>query len=390
MNWTLTRKQPPNRRVVLALLPCVAGGVYFFGWRSLAMVAVSCLLAYGFEWLFCRSRKEKVSEAAFVTGMIYALILPPTAPWHVVGVGAVFAIAVTKELFGGFGRNIFNPAMAGRAFVYICFPVAMTAYWAPNVYDLGETPWYGALNRWSTQDFSFDKPSTDLDAHGYTGATPGGYMKDAQLDLAGLEARLAVLEGRTDDEAVNQRAEVREGIEQLRKERIEPLEAQLRHARLLLGPVRGTMGVTSVVLILIGGGYLFWTKTANRTIILSTILSCAVLAEVLHRLGVRPVSDGLTSILAGGFLFGAFFMATDPISAPKTHLGRIVYGAILGGGRVVIASFSVFNGGFMFALLLGNMFAPTLDVLAKGYAEARKARAEAKAPSAAQAEGGAA
>ena len=139
------------------------------------------------------------------------------------------------------------------------------------------------------------------------------------------------------------------------------------------------MGVTSGLLILIGGMYLFITKTANRTIILSVIVSCAAFSQLLYLLGVRPGSNAIRALLSGGFLFGAFFMATDPISAAKTFEGRIVYGCIIGVGRVVIQSFSVFNGGFMFALLLANMFAPTIDALV------RDAKRKAKAAGAGEA-----
>ena len=83
------------------------------------------------EFAFCRTRDEPVSEAVFVTGMLYALALPPTIPWHVLIIGILFAVVFSKEVFGGFGRNVFNPALAGRCFVYICFPVALTATWSP-------------------------------------------------------------------------------------------------------------------------------------------------------------------------------------------------------------------------------------------------------------------
>ena len=93
----------------------------------------------------------------FVTAILFALILPPTAPWHVLVVGMLVAIIFAKEVFGGFGRNVFNPAMAGRCFVYICFPTAMTAVWAPNVWDLPDTKWYGAVDRWTPEAPPFDR-----------------------------------------------------------------------------------------------------------------------------------------------------------------------------------------------------------------------------------------
>jgi len=125
----LLRKQPPMRRVVLAAVPCIAGGVYFFGWRCLASVVFCCIVGFLTEYLFCRKRREPVSEAVFVTAVLFALVMPPNVAWHVQLVGMVFAVMFSKEVFGGFGRNFFNPALAGRCFVYICFPVALTGMW---------------------------------------------------------------------------------------------------------------------------------------------------------------------------------------------------------------------------------------------------------------------
>jgi len=136
---------------------------------------------------------------------------------------------------------------------------------------------------------------------------------------------------------------------------------------LAFGRISGTAGVTSAILILIGGIYLFITKTASRAIILSVIISYALLSHILYMFGVRPVNDALVSLMGGGFLFGAFFMATDPVSAPKTETAKIFYGIIISIFTVIIRNFSVFNGGLMFAILLGNMFAPILDYAVISY-----------------------
>ena len=163
----LLRKQPPMRKVLIALIPCALGGVYYFGWRSGAMIAVSCVVAFIIEWLFCRKRNEPVSEAVFVTAVLFALVMPPTVGWHVLIIGTVFAILFGKEVFGGFGRNIFNPALAGRCFVYICFPYALTGFWGAAA----EGP-IGALDRWTTAP-------TKIEA--VTGATPMGNLKAGKL-----------------------------------------------------------------------------------------------------------------------------------------------------------------------------------------------------------------
>jgi len=213
-----------------------------------------------------------------------------------------------KELFGGFGRNIFNPAMIGRCFVYICFPIALTAVWAKPAAGPA-----GALAQWSTGSGE----------EGITGATP---MADAKAG------------------------------------RSTPVLSEL-----FFGRISGTMGVTSALAILIGGAYLLLSKTANWRIVLTVSLTYGLLSEILHRAGFPQVNGGLAALLGGGFLFGAFFMATDPVSAPKTEEARLLYGILIGVVTVVIRNFSVFNGGFMFALLFANMFGPILDYAVKAY-----------------------
>ncbi|MHC4271874.1 MAG: RnfABCDGE type electron transport complex subunit D, partial [Planctomycetota bacterium] len=130
---------------------------------------------------------------------------------------------------------------------------------------------------------------------------------------------------------------------------------------LLFGRISGTMGVTSVLLILIGGLYLYISKSASREIILSLIITYAVLNQILFWFGVEPVPGAWPAVLGGGFLFGAFFMATDPVSAPKTREAKIFYGILIGTCALVIRNFSIFNGGLMFSILIGNMFAPIMD-----------------------------
>lgn len=390
------RKQPPMRKVLLALIPPLLGGIYYFGWRSLAMVVVSCATAYLAEYIFCKRRKEPVTEAAFVTGTIYALILPPTAQWYVVIIGVAFGIVFAKEVFGGFGRNIFNPAMVGRAFVYICFPVTMTAYWAP-VAEVSASHWWGALDRWSTVNPAAAALPADADPYAVTdaitGATPLARVKQARLDIKQnrqaaerIDEQIAQAEpGSTPaaDAAYLQEERARYAREaQLAEQRLEAVKPS--YTRLLLGNLSGTMGVTSALLSLIGGLYLFWTKTANRTLILTVIVTYGLSSQILYMLGVLPVGDGLTVVLGGGFLFGAFFMVTDPISAPKTNQGRIIYAILIGFATMIIRSFSVFNGGLMFALLLGNMYASVIDYFVNQRAAKKKARAPAAGAGAAK------
>jgi Na+-transporting NADH:ubiquinone oxidoreductase subunit B len=329
-------RQKIMRRVLLALLPCIGGGVYFFGWRCLFLVLWAALVGVVVEFVFTRRRKEPVTEAVFVTTTIFALVMPPTVPLHVLTIGVVFAVMFGKELFGGFARNIFNPAMAGRCFVYICFPVALTSTWSAPA----DGSW-GALNKWTTA----------TGPHAVTGATPMAYLKQGRLVP------------KTDD-TNDVLADAPFGIKQ---------DQQFSVSRTALfrglsfGRISGTMGVTSALLILIGGAYLFYTKTASRGTILSLIITYALLNLVLTVAGVPRFYGPLIPVLGGGFLFGVFFMATDPISSPRTAQARIIYGIIIAVFATVIRNFSIFNGGLMFSILLGNMFAPILDHAVKAY-----------------------
>jgi len=373
----LLLKQLIMRRVLWALLPCVAGGIYFFGWRSLAIVLWAAVVGFIVEYIFTRLRGEPVTESVFVTTTIFALIMPPTVPWHVVAIGTVFAVMFTKEIFGGFGRNFFNPAMAGRCFVYICFPVAMTAVWSPAA----EGVW-GALDRWTTA-LPRDTQTTGGEEGGnevppgpapadiptlsppavpeaVTGATPMAYLKMGRIVLVSGEPAVSDVPFEIPED---QTVRVRRGSFWVQQ---------------FFGRISGTMGVTSVLLILVGGIYLFYTKTASRTIILWLIGTYAALSQILHSFGVSPVPTALTALLGGGFLFGAFYMATDPISAPKTELGRILYAILIGVCTVVIRNFSIFNGGLMFSILIGNMFAPIIDYAVRAHAAAGAKRREGK------------
>jgi len=334
----LLLKQLIMRKVLLALLPCVAGSIYFFGWRALFVVLWAALVGFIVEYIFTRKRGEPVTESIFVTTTLFALIMPPTIPIHILTIAVVFAAMFSKEIFGGFGRNIFNPAMAGRCFVYVCFPVALTASWAPAAEGF-----YGALDRWSTV--------TDVDT--VTSASPMGYLKDGRLVLDSSESASSTIP-----------YDISEG-ESVSVKRSVLLKG------LLFGRISGTMGVTSALLIVIGGVYLFITKTASREIILSLIITYGALNQILFWFGVEPVPGAWPAVLGGGFLFGAFYMATDPVSGPKTKEAKILYGILIGTCTLVIRNFSIFNGGLMFSILIGNMFAPIMDYGVRSFKAAK-------------------
>jgi Na+-transporting NADH:ubiquinone oxidoreductase subunit B len=304
--------QLPMKRVIYALIPAAVASTYFFGWRSLVILAVVNAAGFLTEFIFLRFRKEPVTSAVFVTNFILALCLPPTIPYWMAAVGAVVAVLFGKMVFGGFGKNVFNPAMVGRAFLYVSFGVQMTSQWA--------------------EPFTF-------------AGFPGGfarYAADAVSQATPL-ARLAAHE-------------------------------QVSWLRLLLGNVSGSFGETSALLLLLGGLYIVWKKAAAWQIVLGG-LGGFLLTQVLFWLaGIPAAGDPLHVLLAGSFIFGVFFVITEPVSASQTtNPGRWIYGTFFGIMVVVIRTFSAWPEAVMFATLLANMFAPILDYLIRQRRQKRSA-----------------
>jgi len=320
------KKQPvilwqlPMQRVLVALIPAVLASIYFFGWRSLAVLGVVNAAAFLTEFLFTRARKEPVTSAVFVTGVLLALSLPPAIPYWIAAVGAVFAIIFGKMVFGGFGRNVFNPALTGRVFIYVSFAVPMTARWVQPLVGLGG-PWQLPLGWGGFTRFAADALSS---------ATP--------LRLLGGGQPVDILP-------------------------------------LLWGNVSGSLGETSALLLALGGVYILVTRAANWRIVVSQLISFLVVQSALWLAGVRGAADPLRAMLAGSFLFGMLFMATDPISAAQTQGGRWIYGALIGVLWPLVRTFSIWPEATGFVILLGNTFAGIIDYAVRSVKEKAKARA---------------
>ncbi|MFC1503977.1 RnfABCDGE type electron transport complex subunit D [Spirochaetota bacterium] len=293
----LIKWQLPMKRVLYALVPAVCASIYFFGWRSLLLLFIVHIAGGLSEYAFSRYFKSPVSSSVFVTNTLFALALPPSVPLWIAVIGIIFAVVFGKMAFGGFGRNIFNPALAGRAFIYVSFPAYITAAWVRPL----ATPIGGLL--------SF---------------TPD--MLSAATPLVQLTSQINI-----------------------------PL------LKLFLGHTSGCLGETSALAILIGGVYLVIKRTANYKIILSGAASFLVFQTLFFLFNIHNAPHPLYAVLSGGFLFGMFFMATDPVSASQTETGRWIYGAFIGAVTVLIRTFSVWAEGMMFAILLANIFAPIMD-----------------------------
>lgn len=320
--------QLPMKRVLLALVPAVIASVYFFGWRALVVLAVVNAAGFLAEYVFARVSKGAVSSAVFVSCFLFTLSLPPTIPLWIAVVGIVFGVVFGKMAFGGFGRNVFNPALVGRVFIYVSFALPMTARWAqPLAAPTGPS---GLPSGW------------------------GGFLRFSADAVSGATPLRVLREGGSVD--------------------ILPL---------LWGNVAGSLGETSAILLALGGIYIIWKKAANWRIVAAQLAAFLVLQGAFWLAGVRHSPDPLTALLSGSVLMGMLFMATDPVSAAQTQGGRWIFGALVGALIVLIRTFSIWPEGTMFAILLGNTFAPIFDyAVRQRKAAATSAAAESKPPAA--------
>jgi Na+-transporting NADH:ubiquinone oxidoreductase subunit B len=311
----LIQWQPPMVRVVYALIPATLASVYFFGWRSLVILAISNAVGFLTEYLFLRPRKEPVTSAVFVSNFIFALSLPPTIPYWMAALGILFGVLFGKMVFGGFGKNVFNPAMVGRAFLYVSFGVQLTARWV--------------------QPFA---------------GFPGGFARFA-ADAVSKATPLAVLAGGA-----------------------EAAGSQASWLPMLWGHVSGSLGETSAVLLVLGGLYIVWKKAAAWQIVVGGLGGFLITQTVFWLVGIKAAAMPLYALLAGSFVFGMFFVITEPVSASQTtNQGRWIYGLFFGVMVVVIRTFSAWPEAVMFATLLSNMFAPILDYMIKQRRQKRQA-----------------
>ena len=298
-------------RVCYALIPLVCISIYLFGLRSLALILVTAVFGIVTEALFTFRRDKPITSAVFVTCLIYSLSLPPTLPLWMAIIGIVVGVAMGKMVFGGFGQNVFNPAMVGRCFIYITFPIEMTNRWI-------EPFWggVGGLSAWSAP----------VDA--ITRATP-------MMDLAaGLSVSLQ---------------------------------------KLFVGNVPGSLGETSAFLILLGGAYIIYKKAAPWRLATSCLLGGVILSSIFYGMGFSGMPSPISTLLSGSFLFGAAFVATEPISGAKTKSGQWIYGFMIGALTVTLRGFSNFSEGIMFSVLLMNSFVPILDRTVRQVQASKKA-----------------
>ncbi|MBN1815885.1 MAG: RnfABCDGE type electron transport complex subunit D [Sedimentisphaerales bacterium] len=300
--------------VIIALSPAVAASVIYFRHHAAIIIAACVLVCVVTEWLCNVIRKKPNSLddcSAIVTGLILALSLPPAIPVWTAVIGSVFSIAIGKMVFGGLGSNIFNPAMAGRLFLTASFGTLMTTWTVPATID----PGMPVISATETQ--------------AVTQATPLAWSKEA-------------IKGKAEVQTVNRQ-----------------LTASF------LGNTGGCLGETSTIALLLGGLYLLLKRTITFHIPAAVLLSAFVCASIGFLLKSEAYISPLLHLTAGGMLLCAFFIATDPVTAPLSRKGKWIFGAGVGAVTMLIRMVGEYPEGVMFAVFLMNAATPLIDRFCK-------------------------
>ncbi len=290
--------------VTLSLLPAFAMAVYYFGPRAVYVTALCIVGSLFSEWLVQRMAGKEITikdGSAFLTGVLLGLNMPSSVPFYIPLVASFVAVAITKQLFGGLGYNIFNPALIGRAFALITWPRAMTTWFTPTAAFMG------------------------MDAT--TTATPLGIMKE-------------------------------EGVQKL----LEVFGDKMTlYTKLLIGYRAGSLGETSVIALLIGAAFLLYKRYISWHIPVSFLATVGVLTWIFGGEEGLFTGDPIVHLLSGGLMLGAWFMATDYVTCPSVKKGQIIFGIGCGFLTALIRLKAGYPEGVMFAILLMNCFTPLID-----------------------------
>lgn len=294
--------------VLIALVPAMLCSFYYFGIGAITVTLVSVASCVFFEWaigkyLLKLQRPTITDGSAILTGVLLAFNVPSNIPLWMIIVGALFAIGVVKMTFGGLGCNLFNPALAARAFLLISFPVQMTTWPIPG------------------QGF--------MVIDGETGATPLSIMKGAIKSLND-----------------------------------KPLTELPDNMQMLMGETGGCLGEVCALALIIGLIFMIWKKIITWHIPISIILTVAIFTGLLH-ISCPMYADPISHILSGGLLLGAIFMATDYVTSPMSKKGQIIYGVFIGFITVVIRTWGAYPEGMSFAILIMNAFTPLINKYCK-------------------------
>ena len=293
--------------VVIALLPALLTSIFYFGYGAIIVTSVSVISCLVFEYLIQRFILKKpvslTDGSALVTGLLLAFNVPSNLPVHIIIIGSLVSIGIAKMTFGGLGNNIFNPALVGRVFMLISFPVQMTSWPVPSGFNTGYT-----------------------DA--VTGATPLAIVKEGLKNGEPLSDLITQI----------------------------PTPAQM-----FLGNMGGSLGEVAAIALLIGFVYLLIRKIITWHIPVSIIATIGIFTTILWLSNPAKNADPMFHILAGGILLGAIFMATDYVTSPMNPKAQIIYGIGIGILTVVIRVWGAYPEGVSFAILIMNAFVPLMN-----------------------------
>lgn len=318
-------------RVIIALTPAFIYSAFVFGIRVFLLLFISILSCLLSEILICAMRKKKAhieDLTAVITAMLLVMTLPPSIPVPHVIIGSAVSIIFGKQIFGGLGSNIFNPALVGRAFLHISFPARIVNYPSPTSYpfDIGL--------RETTTDATSQATSAMNLIDVYTQSTPLSYMKYSSSFKPATFL-----------------------------ERIE-YESQF-YLEMFFGNISGSIGETSFLLLLLGGIFLFITKSMEWRIPVGIFISSILLSLILSIAVPQKFVSPIYTVLGGGFAIGAIYMATDMVTSPLTNLGAWIYAVFIGLMIIVLRNFSNNPEGVMYAILLGNSITPLINMFTR-------------------------
>jgi electron transport complex protein RnfD len=309
-------------QVIAALVPAIAAHAWFFGPGILVQIALATGFAVGFEALMLKIRKKPMQLflgdfSAVLTAILFALCIPPLAPWWIALIGMLFAIVVAKHLYGGLGHNMFNPAMVGYVVVLISFPQAMTAWLPPSTI--------------ATSTLEFGNVLITI----FSGQPPGGLTWDAITEATPLDSiRTSVASGRMISEARQ-------------------------------SPIFGDFGGLGWEWIAnwyaLGGLWLLWRRIISWHVPVTMIGSVLLLGLMTYLADPGSNPAPFQHIFSGALLIGAFFIATDPVTGCASNRGRLIFGAGVGVITLVIRRWGGYPDGVAFAVLLMNMAVPLID-----------------------------
>ncbi len=333
--------------VVIALIPALLFGMYNVGYQNylvagkgtidasfvevfaygflavLPKIIVSYLVGLGIEFTVAQWKHEEIQEGFLVSGMLIPLIVPVECPLWIIAVATAFAVIFAKEIFGGTGYNIFNVALITRAFLFFAYPTKMSG----DQVWIAKEPIFGLGNDLAAVD-------------GYTGATAlGQAASNAPVLVDGVANPATVTD------AVRNTAELQD---------------------MVIGLMPGSIGETSVIAIMLGAIILLWSGVANWRTMFSVFVGGALTAFLFNKIGSATNDvwnlNWLEHLCCGGFCFGAVFMATDPVTSPRTNCGKYIFGFLIGVVAIVIRCMNPgYPEGMMLAILLMNLFSALID-----------------------------